>query len=173
VNHLQVRALRKSYSGNVVVNGIDLDLAPGECFGLLGPNGAGKTTTLRLCLGLTAPDSGDISVFGVPVPREARRARARIGVVPQMDNLDPDFTVRENLQIYGRYFDLSANEVDARIPALLEFAGLASRADDTIRALSGGMKRRLTLARALINDPDLIFLDEPTTGLDPQARHLI
>ena len=173
MNHLQVRALRKSYSGNVVVNGIDLDLAPGECFGLLGPNGAGKTTTLRLCLGLTAPDSGDISVFGVPVPREARRARARIGVVPQMDNLDPDFTVRENLQIYGRYFDLSANEVDARIPALLEFAGLASRADDTIRALSGGMKRRLTLARALINDPDLIFLDEPTTGLDPQARHLI
>jgi lipooligosaccharide transport system ATP-binding protein len=173
VNHLQVRALRKSYGDNEVVAGIDLDLAPGECFGLLGPNGAGKTTTLRLCLGLTAPDSGDISVFGIPVPQEARRARARIGVVPQMDNLDPDFTVRENLQVYGRYFDLSAKEVDARIPALLEFAGLTHRGDDNIRALSGGMKRRLTLARALINDPDLIFLDEPTTGLDPQARHLI
>jgi lipooligosaccharide transport system ATP-binding protein len=173
VNHLQVRALRKSYGTNTVVAGIDLDLAPGECFGLLGPNGAGKTTTLRLCLGLTAPDSGEINVLGMRLPAEARRARARIGVVPQMDNLDPDFTVRENLQVYGRYFDLSAQEVAARIPALLEFAGLANRGDDNIRALSGGMKRRLTLARALINDPDLIFLDEPTTGLDPQARHLI
>ncbi len=173
MSHLRVRALRKTYGANVVVNGIDLDLKPGECFGLLGPNGAGKTTTLRLCLGLTEPDSGEISVLDVPVPQEARRARTRIGVVPQMDNLDPDFTIRENLQIYGRYFDLSAAEVDARIPALLEFAGLASRGNDNIRALSGGMKRRLTLARALINDPDLIFLDEPTTGLDPQARHLI
>jgi lipooligosaccharide transport system ATP-binding protein len=173
VTHLQVRALRKSYGANTVVDGIDLDLAPGECFGLLGPNGAGKTTTLRLCLGLTAPDSGDINVLGMRLPAEAWRARARIGVVPQMDNLDPDFTVRENLQVYGRYFNLSAQEVAARIPALLEFAGLANRGDDNIRALSGGMKRRLTLARALINDPDLIFLDEPTTGLDPQARHLI
>jgi lipooligosaccharide transport system ATP-binding protein len=173
MSYLRVRALRKTYGANVVVNGIDLDLKPGECFGLLGPNGAGKTTTLRLCLGLTEPDSGEISVLDVPVPQEARRARTRIGVVPQMDNLDPDFTIRENLQIYGRYFDLSAAEVDARIPALLEFAGLASRGNDNIRALSGGMKRRLTLARALINDPDLIFLDEPTTGLDPQARHLI
>jgi lipooligosaccharide transport system ATP-binding protein len=170
---LAVRALRKSYGAHEVVAGIDFDLVRGECFGLLGPNGAGKTTTLRLCLGLTAPDSGTIRVLGVPVPDEARRARTRIGVVPQMDNLDPDFTIRENLQIYGRYFDLSAAEVDARIPALLEFAGLASRGNDNIRALSGGMKRRLTLARALINDPDLIFLDEPTTGLDPQARHLI
>jgi len=173
VSHLRVRALRKSYGTNVVVDGIDLDLVRGECFGLLGPNGAGKTTTLRLCLGLTEADSGEIHVLNVPVPQEARRARARIGVVPQMDNLDPDFTVRENLQVYGRYFDLSKQEVDARIPALLDFAGLGSRGDDNIRALSGGMKRRLTLARALINDPDLIFLDEPTTGLDPQARHLI
>jgi lipooligosaccharide transport system ATP-binding protein len=173
MSHLKVHALRKTYGGKEVVAGIDLDLAAGECFGLLGPNGAGKTTTLRLCLGLTTPDSGEISVLGVPVPEQARLARTRIGVVPQMDNLDPDFTVRENLQIYGRYFDLSAREVDARIPALLEFAGLANRGNDNIRALSGGMKRRLTLARALINDPDLIFLDEPTTGLDPQARHLI
>ena len=170
---LKAQALRKSYGGREVVAGIDLELVAGECFGLLGPNGAGKTTTLRLCLGLAVPDSGAISVFGVPVPQQARLARMRIGVVPQMDNLDPDFTVRENLQIYGRYFDLSAREVDRRIPALLEFAGLASRANDNIRTLSGGMKRRLTLARALINDPDLIFLDEPTTGLDPQARHLI
>ena len=173
MSHLRVRALRKSYGANEVVAGINLDLAPGECFGLLGPNGAGKTTTLRLCLGLTEPDSGEISVLDIPVPQQARRARTRIGVVPQMDNLDPDFTVRENLQVYGRYFDLSAQDVAARIPALLEFAGLAGRAGDNIRTLSGGMKRRLTLARALINDPDLIFLDEPTTGLDPQARHLI
>ncbi len=173
MTYLITRALRKSYGDHEVVAGIDLELKPGECFGLLGPNGAGKTTTLRLCLGLTDPDAGSISMFGLPVPRSARAARARVGVVPQMDNLDPDFTVRENLLVYGRYFGLTAAHVNARIPALLEFAGLANRADDNIKALSGGMKRRLTLARALVNDPDLIFLDEPTTGLDPQARHLI
>ena len=170
---LETRALRKSYGDNEVVAGIDLELKPGECFGLLGPNGAGKTTTLRLCLGLTDPDAGTIRLFGLPVPDAARQARARVGVVPQIDNLDPDFTVRENLLVYGRYFGLRDTFIRARIPALLEFAGLASRAGDNIRTLSGGMKRRLTLARALINDPDLIFLDEPTTGLDPQARHLI
>ena len=173
MTYLVTRALRKSYGGREVVAGIDLELKPGECFGLLGPNGAGKTTTLRLCLGLTDPDAGSISMFDLPVPGSAREARARVGVVPQMDNLDPDFTVRENLLVYGRYFGLTAAHVNMRIPALLEFAGLANRADDSIKALSGGMKRRLTLARALINDPDLIFLDEPTTGLDPQARHLI
>ena len=173
MNCLVTRALRKSYGSHEVVAGVDLELKPGECFGLLGPNGAGKTTTLRLCLGLTDPDAGSISMFDLPVPGSAREARARVGVVPQMDNLDPDFTVRENLLVYGRYFGLTAAHVNARIPALLEFAGLANRADDRIKALSGGMKRRLTLARALINDPDLIFLDEPTTGLDPQARHLI
>lgn len=171
--YLTARELRKSYNGNEVVAGVDLELVPGECFGLLGPNGAGKTTTLRLCLGLAEPDSGTITVFGLPVPRQARQARARIGVVAQIDNLDPDFTVRENLLVYGRYFGLSDARINARIPELLDFAGLASRAADNIRALSGGMKRRLTLARALINDPDLIFLDEPSTGLDPQARHLI
>ena len=171
--YLIARKLRKSYGGNEVVAGIDLELNPGECFGLLGPNGAGKTTTLRLCLGLTDPDAGTISMFDLPVPRAARQARARVGVVPQMDNLDPDFTVRENLLVYGRYFGLGNAPINARIPALLDFAGLASRADDNIKNLSGGMKRRLTLARALVNDPDLIFLDEPTTGLDPQARHLI
>lgn len=173
MQYLHVRQLRKSYGSHEVVAGIDFDLRPGECFGLLGPNGAGKTTTLRLCLGLTEPDSGVISMFGLAVPRHAREARIRIGVVPQADNLDPDFTVRENLLVYGRYFGLSDAAIRKRIPDLLEFAGLGARADARIQALSGGMKRRLTLARALINDPDLIFLDEPSTGLDPQARHLI
>ena len=171
--YLVARGLRKSYGTHEVVAGIDLELRPGECFGLLGPNGAGKTTTLRLCLGLTDPDGGSIDMFDLPVPQAARQARARVGVVPQMDNLDPDFTVYENLRVYGRYFGLAKAEIEARIPGLLEFAGLTNRAHDNIKALSGGMKRRLTLARALINDPDLIFLDEPTTGLDPQARHLI
>jgi lipooligosaccharide transport system ATP-binding protein len=173
MTYLVAHQLRKSYGTQEVVAGIDLELQRGECFGLLGPNGAGKTTTLRLCLGLTDPDGGTITMFDLPVPKLAREARARVGVVPQMDNLDPDFSVRENLMVYGRYFGLSVAEIEARIPTLLEFAGLANRADDNMKALSGGMKRRLTLARALINDPDLIFLDEPTTGLDPQARHLI
>jgi lipooligosaccharide transport system ATP-binding protein len=170
---LSTRGLTKSYGDRTVVRGVDLTLATGECFGLLGPNGAGKTTTLRLCLGLTAPDAGEIRMLGEPVPARAREARVRVGVVPQLDNLDPDFTVRENLLVYGRYFGLSGAGIEARIPELLEFAGLSARADARIQTLSGGMKRRLTLARALINDPDLIFLDEPTTGLDPQARHLI
>jgi lipooligosaccharide transport system ATP-binding protein len=170
---LTASGLRKFYGAHEVVCGVDFALRPGECFGLLGPNGAGKTTTLRLCLGLTEPDAGDISVLGRPVPQQAREARLRIGVVPQFDNLDPDFTIRENLLIFGRYFGTSDHELNARIPDLLDFAGLASRADTRIQTLSGGMKRRLTLARALINDPELVFLDEPTTGLDPQARHVI
>ena len=165
--------LRKSYGEREVVCGVDFALQPGKCFGLLGPNGAGKTTTLRLCLGLTDPDGGSITVLGTPVPQQAREARSRIGVVPQFDNLDPDFTIRENLLIFGRYFDIADTVLRARIPDLLDFAGLASRADARIQTLSGGMKRRLTLARALINDPELVFLDEPTTGLDPQARHVI
>ena len=170
---LSVVDLRKSYGDVAVLAGLTFALRPGECYGLLGPNGAGKTTTLRCALGLTAPDAGTIRLAGRPVPARAREARRRVGIVPQMDNLDPDFTVAENLLVYGRYFGLADAAVSARIPQLLEFAGLAGRADAKINTLSGGMKRRLTLARALVNDPDLLFLDEPTTGLDPQARHLI
>ncbi len=170
---LAVRDLRKRYGNAMVVDGLEFEIRRGECYGLLGPNGAGKTTTLRLCLGLTDPDGGEIRLLSEPVPRRARRARLRVGVVPQADNLDPDFTVAENLQVYGRYFGLRDDAIRARIPALLEFASLAHKRDARISELSGGMKRRLTLARALVNDPDFIVMDEPTTGLDPQARHLI
>lgn len=174
---LSVEDLHKSFGAAAarreVVNGLSFSLQRGECYGLLGPNGAGKTTTLRLCLGLTAPDSGSITLVGHEVPADARRARMRIGVVPQIDSLDPDFTVEENLLVYGRYFGMRKTDVAARLDWLLEFANLTGKRQARIGELSGGMKRRLTLARALVNDPDLIFMDEPTTGLDPQARHMI
>jgi lipooligosaccharide transport system ATP-binding protein len=170
---IQASGLHKSYGGQRVVDGLDLAIQRGECFGLLGPNGAGKTTTLRLLLGLITPDSGELHLLQHAVPEDSRAARLRVGVVPQFDNLDPDFTVTENLLVYGRYFGMSDAQIFARIPALLEFANLTSKRDAKVPTLSGGMKRRLTLARALVNDPDIIFLDEPTTGLDPQARHLI
>ena len=174
---IEIRHLRKSFGDGAqrreVVRDLDLSIAAGECFALLGPNGAGKTTTLRLCLGLTSPDSGSITLGGLPVPLKGREARIRVGVVPQMDNLDPDFTASENLLVYGRYFGLSDAIIRARIPALLDFASLTGKSDAKIGELSGGMKRRLTLARSLVNDPDVIFMDEPTTGLDPQARHVI
>jgi len=174
---LVVHKLFKSF-GNAkrpltVIEDLSFSLQRGECYGLLGPNGAGKTTTLRLCLGLTAPDSGSISLVGLSMPFDARKARTRIGVVPQGDNLDPDFTVEENLLVYGRYFGMPHSAIRARVPWLLDFANLRAKRHARIGELSGGMKRRLTLARALVNDPDLIFMDEPTTGLDPQARHMI
>jgi lipooligosaccharide transport system ATP-binding protein len=170
---LTVRGLRKRYDDKEVVCGIDFTVPSGTCFGLLGPNGAGKTTTLRCCLGLTSPDSGQITLNGHAIPENAEVARQRVGVVPQFDNIDPDFSVAENLLVYGRYFGIKDALIRSRIPELLDFAGLGGKEGARIQSLSGGMKRRLTLARALVNDPEIIFLDEPTTGLDPQARHLI
>jgi lipooligosaccharide transport system ATP-binding protein len=167
------RGLTKSFNGRVAVQGVDLSIPRGGCFGFLGPNGAGKTTTLRMILGQSPVSAGTLTVFDLPVATAARRIRARTGVVPQADNADPDFTVAENLRMYARYFGLRPADVAPRIDELLRFMELHDRADDPIKALSGGMKRRLTIARALINDPELIVLDEPTTGLDPQVRRMI
>ncbi len=165
--------LIKSYSNNTVVDGVSFSIKPGECLGVIGPNGAGKTTTLRICLGLTTPDAGQVTAFGHKMPEDALQIKSRLGVVSQFDTLDPDFTCAENLQVYGNYFGIDRKTLASRIPALLEFASLTPKADAKPAELSGGMKRRLSLARALINNPDLLLLDEPTTGLDPQARHLM
>lgn len=170
---IEFEQVEKRYGEKKVVDGLSFHVHPGECFGLLGPNGAGKTTTLKMLLGISSPDAGTIRLCGESVPSRARFARARVGVVPQFDNLDPDFTVRENLLVFGRYFGQSAAHTRALVPALLEFARLESKAEARVNELSGGMRRRLTLARALVNDPDVLIMDEPTTGLDPQARHLI
>ncbi len=165
--------LTKQFGERTAVDGIDLSIPRGGCFGLLGPNGAGKTTTLRMIMGQSPISSGTLSVFGLPLPGGVREIRQRTGVVPQMDNADPDFTVAENLRMYARYFDVPAAVVKPRMTELLDFVELSDRADSPIRELSGGMKRRLSIARALINDPELIVLDEPTTGLDPQVRRMI
>ena len=170
---VSARKLRKDYGKRRVVDDVGFDIPKGYCFGFLGPNGAGKTTTLRMLLGLTPPTGGGLTVFGLPIPERAGDVRARVGVVPQTDNLDPDFTVSENLRMYGRYFGLPRATVEARIESLLAFAALTERRNAKTDALSGGMQRRLTIARALVNEPDLLVLDEPTTGLDPQARHVI
>ena len=176
---LDVHDLVKSYGDARVVDGVSLAIAPGECLGVIGPNGAGKTTTIRMCLGLTAPDSGQIRYFAradgaaLQMPRDALAIKARLGVVTQFDSLDPDFSCAENLFVFGRYFGLTGAQMAKRVPQLLDFAALGHKADAKPAELSGGMKRRLSLARALVNNPDLLLLDEPTTGLDPQARHLM
>ncbi len=168
-----VRHLTKRYGAATVVHDLSFEIAPGECLGVIGPNGAGKTTTVRMCLGQTEPDSGDVTAMGLSLPQDAMAIKARLGVVTQFDTLDPDFTCEENLLVYGRYFGLSARAMRERIPHLLEFAALTHKAQARPAELSGGMRRRLSLARALVNDPALLVLDEPTTGLDPQARHLM
>jgi len=171
---LSVDHLVKRYSQTTVVNDLSFHIQPGECLGVIGPNGAGKTTTLRMCLGLSEPGSGSIAYFGGQhMPQDALAIKAQLGVVAQMDTLDPDFTAAENLLVFGRYFGLPDATIRERIPQLLEFAALSHKAKAKPGELSGGMKRRLSLARALINQPRLLMLDEPTTGLDPQARHLM
>jgi len=170
---VRVEHLSKRYGDTTVVDDLSFEIGAGECLGVIGPNGAGKTTTIRMCLGLSAPDSGSIHALGLQMPQDALAIKAQLGVVSQMDTLDPDFTCAENLLVYGRYFGMKDAQIRARIPALLEFASLTSKADAKPGELSGGMKRRLSLARALVNDPKLLMLDEPTTGLDPQARHLM
>jgi lipooligosaccharide transport system ATP-binding protein len=169
----ECKNLIKRYGDATVVNDVSFQIAPGECLGVIGPNGAGKTTTLRMCLGLSSPESGSVHAFGLQMPQDALAIKARLGVVSQFDTLDPDFTCAENLMVFGRYFGMKKAEIAQRIPQLLEFAALTHKADAKPGQLSGGMKRRLSLARALINNPDVLLLDEPTTGLDPQARHLM
>ena len=171
---VHARGLTKRYAnGFTAVDGVDFDVRPGKAFGFLGPNGAGKTSTMRMIACASPISDGTLRVIGMDPRTQGREIKAKLGVVPQIDNLDTELTVRENLEMYARYFDIPDNVARKRADELLEFVQLAERAKDQVEPLSGGMKRRLTIARALINEPELVILDEPTTGLDPQARHLL